>query len=241
MKRVSLCLILALVAITGMSQGIGNVKEGTSAQQNINAIIKLAPYSDGAVGFDTRYEGVKGSPRLFEKLLPSMMKVKGQDYYIKLETDLDLEHNSLLFIHPKTGKLLSIPSDIVIELIVTIEGDSDIYYRTTEGLRFEKEVKDIRFCQILSESPLLFIKMPVKTLKEADYKGLYSADRPFDEYETKIRYYISATDSVLHQVQLNRNSLIKLFPGKKEIIKKTIESGSFKNDEEMVIAVLEKL
>jgi len=83
--------------------------------------------------------------------------------------------------------------------------------------------------------------MPVKTLTEADYKGLYSANRLYDEYESKIRYYISTADSVLHQVQLNRKALTKLFPKNKEIINKTIESGSFKNDEEMVIAVLEKL
>lgn len=241
MKRFSLSFLISLLTLNLICQSTGSAREGTSAQQNINAIIKLAPYTDGAVGFDTRYEGVKGSPRLFDKLLPSMLKVEGQDYYIKLETDLDLEHNSLLFNHPKTGKLTSIPSDIVIELVVTNEGDSDLYYRTTNGLKFEKEMKETKFCQVLSETPVLFIKMPVKTLIEADYKGLYSADRPYDEYELKIRYYIATSDSILHQVQLNRNALLKLFPDKKDIIKNTIQSRSFKNDEEMVMAVLEKL
>jgi len=241
MKKAILFSILIAIAGCVSSQIQNSSMEGTTGQQNINSIIKLAPYSNGTVGFDNRYEGVKGSPRLFEKLMPSVLRVKDQDYYIKLETDLDIERNTLLFTHPKTGKLLSIPSDIVVELIVTDEAGNDLTFRTIEGMTFEKEIKENRFIQILSESPYLFIKMCVKTFLEADYKGLYSADRPYDEYEIKIRYYIAGTDAVLRQVQLNRNSLIKLFPDKKEIIKKNTGSGSFKNDEEMVISLLEKL
>ena len=107
-EKLALFLVLNLVINSLFSQNKSVYQKGISAQENLNAIINLAPYSEGGVGFDTRYEGVKGSVRLFDRLLPSYLKIKGQDYYVKLETDIDVVRNTLLFTHPKTGKLLSI-------------------------------------------------------------------------------------------------------------------------------------
>jgi hypothetical protein len=240
MKKAILICIITLVVFDLSSQEKKSYQTGVTAQQNINAIVKLAPYSDGAVGFDTRYEGVKGSPRLFEKLMPSFLKVKGLDDYVKLESDIDLVGNTLLFNHPQTGKMLTLAADNVIELVFVNSEGEDQVFRTTAGMKFEKDIKETKFCQILSDSPVMFIKMPVKIFTEADYKGAYTADRKYDEYETKLRYYIATEDGVLHQVQLNKNALTKLFPEKKSIIKETAGSRSFENDEEMVKAVLGK-
>jgi hypothetical protein len=236
-------LILSVISIFYLnciySQQINVYQKGLSADQNLNAITNLAPYSTGGVGFDNRYEGIKGSSRLFDKLLPSFLRIKGQDYYIQVDTDIDLYQNKLLFIHPKTGKLLSIPSDIVSEVI--IKGDEkDLLYRTTADKNFEKEISGQKFFQVLKDGSFQLIKMPVKILIEADYKAAYSSDRRYDEFNTKYRYYILCSDSLYHQVTLTKKSLLKLFPDKKDIINHTIESKSFPDDEEMVIAVLNK-
>lgn len=240
MIRLALLVTFNLIIHTGYSQVNNQYEKGVSADKNLKAILNLTPYSDGGVGFDNRYEGIKGSVRLFDKLLPSYLKIKGTDYYLQLETDIDLVRNTLLFLHPKSGELLSIPCDIVSEVI--IKNDSkELVFRTSEGKKFEKELKEKKFFQVLKDGPILFIKMPVKTLTEADYKGAYSSDRRYDEYETKYRYYISGTDNVFHQLQINRKSLLKLFPDKKELINNIIESKAYDNDEDMVLAVLEKL
>lgn len=239
MKKLTLFLVLNLVINSLFPQNKSIYQQGVSAQENINAIINLAPYSDGAVGFDNRYEGVKGSVRLFDRLLPSYLKIKGQDFYVKLETDIDVVRNTLLFTHPKTGKLLSIPSDIVVELVVTNEGN-EVIFRTTNTLAFDNDIKEPRFYQVLAESPFLFIKVPEKKFIEASYKGAYSANRPYDEYETRYKYYLSSYDNILHKIQLNKNSLLKLFPDKKEIIKEALKTGSYTNNEEMVLSVLKK-
>lgn len=239
--RKSLLVFILIFSITGAYSQTNNIyQKGLSADQNLNAIVNLAPYSNGGVGFDTRYMGIKGSTRLFDTLMPSFLKIKGKDYYLQLKTDIDLVSNSLLFTHPKTGKMLSLPSDIVSELIIENNG-KELIFSTSDGKKFEKKLKEQKFFQVLKVAPVMFIRMPVKTFTEADYKGAYSADRRYDEYETKYRYYISGSDNIFHQIQLNKKSLIKLFPDKKELISNLIESKSYKNSEEMVIAVLEKL
>jgi hypothetical protein len=238
-RKYGYILFFILTITDCFSQESNSYQKGISAEQNLNAIANLAPYSTGGVGFDNRYQGVKGSIRLFDTLMPSFLKIKGNEYYLKLKTDIDPLNNTLLFTHPKTGRLLSIPSDIVAEVIIT-KGGKELIFRTSGGNNFEKDLKEQKFYQVLKDGPFEFIKMAVKTFTEADYKGAYTPDRRYDEYETKYRYYISGTDRIFHQLQLNKKSLVKLFPEKKELINSIIESGEYKNNEEMVLSVLEK-
>jgi hypothetical protein len=217
------------------------LQSGLTAEQNLSAIGNLSRFANaGGTGFDTRYEGVKGSPRLFEKLLPSLLKVKGQDFYIQLETNIDLTGNLLLFNYPKTGKLMAVPSDKIEEVKINYEG-KDMVFRISRENDFEREIKDGRFYQVLREGRIYFIKLPIKKLIEADYKAVYSPDRRFDEYTTYYKYYIMGPGGKFQQIQLTKKSLIKVFPERKELINKTIEEKSFTNNEEMVLDIIDKI
>jgi hypothetical protein len=239
MRKLSLFIISLLIVNNIYSQANNTYQKGLSADKNLQAIGNLSPYSTGGVGFDDRYEGVKGSVRLFDKLLPSYLRVKGEDYYIQIDADLDLLRNTLIFTHPKTGKLLSIPSDIVTEVVITSDG-KDIIFRTTEGRNFEKKPDGMKFVRILKDGKYQFIKITWKKFIEADYKGAYTSDRRYDEYETVNKYYILCSDSIFHQLQLNRKSLVKLFPDKKELINSTFKQEDSSDNEEVVIAILDK-
>jgi hypothetical protein len=241
MKKIIPVLILTLTFSNAFSQDNKLYQTGLTAEQNLEAIGNLARRSagGGGVGFDTRYEGVKGSPRLFEKLLPSLLKIKGQDYYIKIETDLDVTGNSLIFADPKTGKLLTISSDLVEEVKITSEGH-ELQYLVTRTGDFEKEFKVPLFYQVLKPGQYSFIRIPIKKLIAADFKDPYSADRRYDEYTTYFKYYIRGTDSIYHPVQLSKKSLIKFFPDKKDLINRAAGEKSYDNDEEMVLSILNK-
>jgi hypothetical protein len=239
-KRTILAAFVVFITLTVHSQSADLYQKGLTADQNLKAIGELAPYSTGGVGFDTRYQGVKGTTRLIDTLCPSFLRIKGQDYYLQLKTDIDLVRNTLLFIHPKTGKLLALPSSMVSEVVITNHG-REMVFRTTSDLKFDKDFKDPKFFQVLKDSTVAFIKMPVKIFTEADFKGAYSPDRRYDEYETKYRYYIRASDDVFRQVQLNRKSISKLFPAQKELISSAFESAGEASDEAIVLSILAKI
>ena len=240
MRKLSVILFLSLIILDAFPQRVNIYQSGITGQQNLNAISSLAPYSSGGMGIDTRYEGVVGSPRLFDTLLTSYLLVNDKDFYIKLETDIDLIGNAVLYTDPKTKKLFALPSDNIRELII-IKDTTELVFRTTRELIFDKPLSEIRFCQVLAEGPVMFIKIPVKKFVEADYKGAYSVDRRYDEYEYTVKYYITGNDGVLSQVQLNRKSLNNLFPGQKEIIDKTLEKNRSDNNENLVITLIEQL
>ncbi|MCX6301975.1 MAG: hypothetical protein NTW82_07300 [Bacteroidia bacterium] len=239
MKKIFVFLFSALTFLNGFSQPASVYRTGITAQQNLNAIANLAPYSGGGIGFDTRYQGVVGSPRLFDTLLTSFLLVSENEYYIRLETDLDLVGNAVLYTDPGTKKLFALPSDNVRELVV-VKDNKELIFRTTKGLSFDKSLKENNFYQVLAEGSVQFIKIPVKTFVEADYKGAYSSDRRFDEYQAVTRYYFKGADNAFHQIQLNRKSLIKAFPDKKELINQSWGKKTSENNEEMVISLIEK-
>jgi hypothetical protein len=241
MKKVSICLFIMFVVVNGYSQVNGLYQTGLTAEQNLKAIGDLTRYATaGGTGFDNRYEGTKGSPSLFDTLQPSFLNIKGQDFYMKLNTNIDLVNNSVIFIHPVTGKLLSLPSNFIKEVKIN-QKDNELVFRTASGNKYTKDFKEHKFFQVLKEGNYQFLKVPIKKLIAADYKDAYSPDRRYDEYTTYYKYYIMSPDSSFNQIQLTKKSLIKMFPAKKETINDIFESQSSKNKEEMVIDLLNKL
>jgi hypothetical protein len=236
----AIVLILLLAIDTADAQDTRIYQKGITAEQNLKAAVNVSPYSPGGVGFDTRYEGIKGSPRLYDTLFPSILKIKGQKDYFELDTDIDPLSNYLIFSYPKGSKLQSIPADMISEVIITKEG-KDLVFRTEEGSKFDKSIKDNKFFQVLTEQPYLFIKLPVKTFTNADFKGAYSSDRRYDEYSTIFRYYVLTPDGVYNKIQLTRKSLAKVFPAKKDFINKFPDDASYADDEELIKAIIVKL
>lgn len=241
MKKIPIILLLILLVSKVHSQENKLYQTGITAEQNLKAIGNLKSIAIiGGFGFDSRYEGIKGSPRLFDTLLPSFLNIKGQDFYLELKTNIDIINNSLIFIHPKTGDVYSISSEIIREVKINNKG-KEMVFRTATGNKYLKDFKEHRFFQVLKDGQYQFIKMPIKKLIEADYKAVYGADRRYDEYTTYYKYYIMNPDSTFHQIQLNKKSMVKLFPDKKDLINKTVESKTYENNEDMVIDFLNKL
>jgi hypothetical protein len=240
MRRLILFCFSLLTFLSGYSQQASAIyQRGLSAAENLKAIANLGPYSQGGIGFDTRYEGIKGSPRMLDTLLPSFLRLEGQDYYIELLADIDLVKNAVIYIHPKTKQMFSIPGDLISELIINNDG-KELVFRTTKGKTFEKEMKEQKFYQVLKDGKYQFIKIPVKTFVQANYKGAYSADRRYDEYQPDARYYLMNADSIFCQIQLNKKSVSKIYPDKKELIDQVAREEANTDKEAMILSILGK-
>ena len=238
--RVLIVLLATLNSyfVSGQQPGVYN--KGYTAEQNLAIIASVSPYSPGGMGFDNRYEGVVGTRLVFDTLCPALFRFRDQDQYVKLEADMDVVDNILIFKHPTSGSMLTIPAEMVGELIVTFQG-RDLIFRTTKGMKFENEDEMVVFCQVLYDGHYKFIKVPWKKFIEANYKALYSPQRTYDEYESKQRYYVMGNDSLFHPVTLKQKSLIKLFPSEKEALASAADKPGQDQSEEEYFAGLVKL
>jgi hypothetical protein len=239
MRSLIITCLLLFPTFSSFSQVPVQYRSGVAAEDNLNRIINITPTGIGGQGFDSRYQGVKGSPTLFEKLLPSYLKISGTEEFLKLNSDLDIYQNMLVFSHPKTGKLQSIPSKYVSEVIIISDTVEKVFI-TTASISFEKKIKEVKFVQVLKEGPYTLIKMPLKNLIEASYKNPYSAGIKYDEFQPENKYFIMGKDSLFYELQLSKKSLIRLFPDKKKLIEASVETNTFSDNEEMIISILNK-
>ena len=230
--------VFLFLTLTSWSQQLSEASQRVfKSVENMQSVINLNKISQTGITFDTRYEGIKGSPRLADSLLPSFLKLAGQDYYFEIRADLDLVNNALIYAGSGSGQLYSIPSSDVSELVINT-GGNELLFRTTKGKKFEKDLKENRFYQVLSEGEYEFIKVPMKGFIRADYQGAYTADRRYDEYVDETRYYLKGRDGTYYQVQLNKKSLLKVLPEKKEIIEQAFSKGSSEDKEGLVVTIL---
>lgn len=238
MKKSILIQVFLFLTLTSWSQ---QLSEGSQrifkSVENMQSVINLNKISQTGITFDTRYEGVKGSPRLTDTLLPSFLKLAGQDYYFQIKADIDLVNNTLIYAGSGSGQMYSIPSSDVSELVINKDG-IELLFRTMKGKKFERDLKENRFYQVLTEGEYEFIKVPMKGFLRADYQGAYTADRRYDEYVNESRYYLKGRDGTFYQVQLNKKSLLKIIPEKKEIIEQAFSKGSSEDKEGLVISIL---
>jgi hypothetical protein len=238
--RKLLTVVLSITLYTGgFSQVTGVYQKGITAEEGLKVLGALNPYTYGGLGFDNRYEGIKGSPRLSDTLLPSLLLIRGQEKYIELQADIDLVRNTLIYLHPRTRKLFVVTADRIEEIIMSKDGNNMVF-RTTYGKAFEKKMEQQKFYQVLKDGPFQFIRMPFKIFVEADYRRAYSADRRYDEYQAASRYYLEGPDHVFHEIQLNRKSVLKLYPEKKKIIEAEPDEKSFPDKEALILSLLEK-
>lgn len=238
MKRINIILMALFITLNIFPQNpVVYPAKGTDLA-NLEAVTRLSGNTT-AVGFDTRYQGVKGTTRLFDTLIASSLLISGEDNFIPLESDIDVVRNALLYVKASSGELMEIISDHISELIVHKDG-KDLIYKTTRGVSFEKEILENKFYQVLKAEPYQFIKIPGKEFVEADYKRVYSPDIRYDEFKPLNKYYIMGSDNVFHRVLLNKKSLIKMFPDKKELIEKGLKDKSEGDTEMAVISILEQ-
>lgn len=238
MKLNSALFLLLLCSQVITAQKPTGYREGISGENNLQNALLMSPYAS-AKGFDNRYQGIKGTPRFFDTLVTSSVLIKGEEQYFRIESDLDVVKNALIFMSPAREMLMEVPSDNFLWVVFHKDG-KDLFFRTTEGLKFDQELKGNKFCQVLTDAPYQFIRIPDRKFIDADYQRLYSPDLRYDEYEPVSKYFIQGSDSVFYRVQLTRKSLKKTFPDKKDLIDRNFDEKSSSDPEADVITLLGK-
>lgn len=238
MRSTLLLILIFSCTLVIYSQKQAGKQMGMTVEQNLKAITKVYPYNT-VTGYDGRYLGVKGSPRLLDTLISSSLLIKGKAEYMNLSCDIDVVRNSMVVFMESTGVLMELSSNYIAELILHKDG-KEMIFRTTDSLAFDKEIKDNKFYQVLKDDPWQFIKIPEKEFFDADYQHLYHNDSRYHEFKPASEYFIKGSDSKFHKVQLTRKSLIKLFPDKKSLIESNFNEKSVSDPEEEVISLLNK-
>jgi hypothetical protein len=251
MKRFIILLISCFWGLNIYSQTINYYGTGIQGVENLYTIPKMG--NDFLHTFDFRYQGIKGTPNLFDSFVTSYILVKGQEKYIKFESDIDLLRNSVIFKEPSDGKLIELSADNVTELVFT-KYDKELIYRTTNEFHFNKKIRENKFCQVILEKPYHLIMITFKSFSKADHEPAFNSGRHFDEFKSERKFYLEDARGIFHQVILNkvdynyiihptvinRKMLAKLFPDKKALIYREMEEKPDSVSVDRIYSILNK-
>ncbi|MDW7694503.1 hypothetical protein R9C00_07110 [Flammeovirgaceae bacterium SG7u.111] len=209
---------LVLVTLLIISSSFAIAQTNTlDAQTNLNQIGTLTPNTVGALGFDNRYEGVKGSPFLFEEWIPCEIYLEnGTEYKEGLKLNYNAENDEIHLLSPnKTVRILY--STQIKKFVATGNSGAALFVRfkpTELGLKEGREL----FCEVLYDGETKLVKKTNVIYKKANYEGAYAQGKTYDEYQKTDKLYIK-TKNGYEKIGLSKGAVMKLFPEKKSELK----------------------
>lgn len=233
--------LTALTFLTSLNSQISTTTQNSGGMENYISMGDIQMVST----FDNRYEGVKGSPLVFEDWTEGyvLFKDKPEEEDPKtFKMNIDMFQN-LLYVTLYNGAVGTLPTKFVSSVHFKTEAGQERVFKPlirkdVEGSNFP----GLGYYEIIYQGDILLIKHHRKIFKEADYKGAYSADIRYDEYKDEKRYFISLDGQAFEKIKLNTKHLEKAMPQYevKPLSKKEKLNLSREEDVKKLLTILEE-
>lgn len=240
MKKLLFILLLSGLFWETASAQIGATNQ-LENEQNLDQLMSLNPLSPGARGFDNRYEGVKGSPYLFDDWQEGQALIRGNREPTE-QLLLNLDQSENLLIVNVSGSNFGQVSANKIEAVYL--SDERVFRSFPLSLTEGRRDSTRRFYEVLYEGEFLLLKDHEKIFQKADYKGAYSADRRYDEFLSEQHYLLRAPGAKVFEkfTNLKRKNLEKALPQYEDRIRKLAKEKKWSlKEEKEAIALLRLL
>lgn len=203
-------------------------------QQNVKDLGSVG-YKGVVSTYNAAYEGIKGSPFIFEDWQDGAVLQNDSILYKGLSLKYDAYKDELLYLNTRNNTPMVMDKNDITSF--TLAG-SDIS-SSKVFVKIPYDGKKV-FMQLIYEGKKIdFLKQYVKMLREADYQGAYNADRPYDEFVEGDSYFLRLKSGEMEKIKLNRNNIIKSFPDKQQELKSYAKKNDMKlNNEQDVIKLI---
>lgn len=228
MKHFTLTLsLLATTAVYGQESGY-------DAQQNVNA---LAGSSNVVRTYDTRYEGVKGSPFFTQSWSEGVLFYSDGKKSAALPLKHDVYKNQLVAKRPQGDSVL-INTGNVSHFQLKDPAGKVYLFKKFPGLKTADAGLTSAFFQVLYEGKMALLIKHNKSLVKANYQGAYSADRPYDELVSQSEYYLKKADQTLIKIRMNKKAILDILQDKQSTVKEFVEKEKIDFKDEASVAKL---
>ena len=219
-----------IVSITCSAQNI-SVPQGYEAKENLREL----GYMDGTGNvrtFDNRYEGVKGTPYVFEEFHPGEVYLKTKNKVAVQDLNYNCFENELVYLDPAT-KVIRVMNRFQVDLFTMRDGDRVLTFVPVKLGEDEETI----FAEVLYNKGSIVYKVYGKEWLKANYEGGYSADRRYDQFVDKYDlYFMKKGGNMLYKAKKSKKQVIAAFPDHEKEISSYIKSNKLdlKEDSSLV-------
>jgi hypothetical protein len=206
------------------------IPEGYEAHMNLRELGSM----DGlgyVKTFDTRYEGVKGSPNVFENWHTGEVYMRNKGRIAIERMNYNCFQNEIVYMDPDSYQPMILDKYLV-DFFRIFNEDTLMFVSVT----FPGETEPV-FAQVLYNTNSQVYKVYKKEYLQANYGGGYSADRRYDEFVTKYDlYFRKHNEDVLYKLRRPVRRIKTAFERHSGEISSFIKSNSlkFRNEEDLV-------
>lgn len=212
MKTLFFSIGIVMVAICG-AQNISE-PDGYVATENVRELGTSTRGIGNVKTFDNRYEGVKGTPFVFEDWFKGEVFLSDKQKIEVKALNYNCVDNEIVYRDPAT-KVIRILNRKEVDMF-SIESPTGKMSFSRVGM---KEGVDPVFAQLLYNQKSMVYKLYQKDFVRANYEGGYSADRKYDEFVDKFDiYFQKSNDDTLFKVKKSKKYIISCFPEKESEI-----------------------
>jgi len=194
----------------------------TQIQRSIKDLLNLRQI-DNVLTFDTRYEGVKGTPTIFQDWKPGIIVLNDSSVFRNIQINYDAYNEQLIFLSPSGEAMLA--SDRMVSRFY-IEGDRSGHFWVFK----KKPVKgpdDRRYVRMIYEGTAFEVyQVFEKRFREADYEAAYSPDRRYDEFVDNTYIMVRPKGEEPEKLRTRTRSFLKLFPDHQKEMGEFLEKHS---------------
>jgi len=228
--KLYIVILLGLASMATMAQ---TVPDPTlyEAKENLKELGSTTSLGN-AQTFDNRYEGVKGTPYVFESWLPGEIYLKSRKKIVIKELNYNCFDNELAFLDQAT-KTVRLINRFTVEFLYFLNGSDTLLFAPIEP----ENDGEFLFAQVLYNGGSKVYKRYQKEFVRANYEGGYSADRKYDEYADKSSLYFSRhNDPHIYRVRKSKKQNLEAFPEADDEIAAFIkaEKLNLKSEEDVV-------
>lgn len=224
--------ILAVIFSCSIAQvALAQALSGMDAQTNINTLGNND--LNGIVRkFDTRYQGIMGSPFLFNYWNTGSITLANGKLITNVPLKIDLYGNQVIA-KRQSGDSIIVNSNTIQKVLLTdvITGKKYAFHKLSTLTGQNSSLQEI-YVDVLHEGKYILVAERKKKLVKADYEGAYSTGKAYDEFINEASYFVKKPDQSMDKIKLTKKSIIDLFPDHQQALKSFIakESIDFKNE-----------
>ena len=208
---------------------------------DIEIVQQQTPLSIGIRQINLSYEGVKGTPWLFEKDQEVEMIIDNGDTLVRTKAQIYLD----IYKHEV---LAALPNNQYYKLTGTQVKDITFIGQQRKFKSYTVDELDERaepyvFAEILHEGKITLVKVSDKKLRKADYNDSYGqTGTRYDEFLQEERYWLKTDDNPFKKLKLKKNALLKALPNYESQIKGLLKQKKISIlDEKIIVDLLQAI
>lgn len=226
-------MLLLLIIITVLSSAQSKVSM-VRTEENLLRIAK----KDGTVfttNMDELYEGVRGTPYLFNKWKRGNVYLNNNTLIKNVNIKYNIYTDDLLYLNSSSGDSLIIDRSKIYKFEIIDKLSDDIILIEEMQTKPGKPDKKT-FVRVIYDGKSKFILKYIKSFIRANYKGAYASGNKYDEYTDDQQYFIFIDENNPAKIKLNKKSFIKTLSAKEDKVKAFISMHNLtlKNENEVV-------